>query len=71
MLGYIISQKGIEVDSDKAKAIREIPVPKTEKEIIGFLGKLQFISRFIAKLTAVCVSIFKLLRKDQPVIWNK
>ena len=53
MVRYIVSQKGIEVDSDKAKAIREIPVPKTEKEIIGFLGKLQFISRFIAKLIAV------------------
>ena len=40
MLGYIISQNGIEVDPDKAKAIRKMPVPKTEKEIRGFLGKL-------------------------------
>ena len=52
------------MDPDKVKAIREIPVPKIEKEIRGFLGKLQFISRFIAKLTAVCEPIFKLLRKD-------
>ena len=59
------------MDSDKAKAIREIPMLKTEKEIRGFLGKLQFIGRFIAKLTAVYEPIFKLLKKDQPVIWNE
>ena len=71
ILGYIVSQNGIEVDPDKAKAIREMPVPKIEKEIRGFLGKLQFISRFIAKLTSFCEPIFKLLRKNQPVIWNE
>ena len=59
------------MDPDKAKAIREISVPKIEKEIRGFLGKLQFISKFIAKLIAVCEPILKLLRKDQPVKWNE
>ena len=64
MLDYIVNQNLIKVDPDKVKAIREIPVPKIEKEIRGFLGKLQFISRFIAKLTVVCEPIFKLLKKD-------
>ena len=31
---------------------------------------MQYISRFIAKLTTICEPIFKLLRKNQPVIWN-
>ena len=71
MVGYIVSQKGIKVDQDKTKAIRKMPVPKIEKEIRGFLRKLQFISKFIAKLIAVCEPILKLIRKDQPVIWNE
>ena len=58
MLGHIVSQRGIEVDPDKVKAIREMPILKTEKEIRGFLEKLQFISRFIARLTEVCEPIF-------------
>ena len=33
LLGHIVSQRGIEVDLDKVKAIREMPLPKTEKEI--------------------------------------
>jgi hypothetical protein len=31
LLGFIISEKGIEVDPAKVKAIREMPEPKTEK----------------------------------------
>lgn len=41
-----------------------MPVPKTEKEIRAFLGRLQYISRFIAQLTPICEPIFKLLRKN-------
>ena len=34
------------------KAIQEIPVPKTEKEVRGFLGRLNYVARFILHLTA-------------------
>ena len=70
MLGHIVSQKGIEIDPDKVKAIREMPAPRTEKEVRGFMGRLQLISKFISKLMTVCEPIFKLLRKNQPVIWD-
>ena len=48
-----------------------MPMPKTEKDVRGFIGKLQYISRFIAKLTMICDPVFKLLRKNQPVEWNE
>ena len=40
LLGHIVSQKGIKIDPDKVKAIREISVPNTEKEVRGFIGRL-------------------------------
>ncbi|RVW80088.1 Retrovirus-related Pol polyprotein from transposon 17.6 [Vitis vinifera] len=70
LLGHIVSERGIEVDPDKIKAILDMPAPKTEKEIRGFLGRLQYISRFIARLTDICEPIFRLLRKNQPTVWN-
>ena len=43
LLGFLVSDRGIEVDPSKIKAILEIPPPKSEKEIRGFLGRLQYI----------------------------
>ena len=37
LLGHIVSQKGIEVDPDNIKAIKEMPAPKIEKEVRGFI----------------------------------
>ena len=70
LLGFIVSNKGIEVDPAKVKDIQEMPVPHSEKEVRAFLGHLNYIARFISHLTATCEPIFKLLKKDQVVIWN-
>ena len=67
---FLVSDKGIKVDPSKFKVILEMPPPRSEKEIKGFLGRLQYISRFIAKLTLTCEPIFKLLRKNEPHTWN-
>jgi ribonuclease HI len=70
LLGFIVSEKGIEVDPVKVKAIQEMPEPRTEKQVRGFLGRLNYIARFISHLTATCEPIFKLPRKDQAIRWN-
>ena len=66
----MVSEQGIEVDPDKIKVILDMPVPRTNKKIRGFLGRLQYISRFITRLRNICEPIFHLLRKNQPTIWN-
>nr|XP_034900655.1 LOW QUALITY PROTEIN: uncharacterized protein LOC118038417 [Populus alba] len=71
LLGFVASDKGIEVDPEKVKAIQSMPPPKTEKEVRGFLGRLNYIARFISHLTATCDPIFRLLRKKNPGIWNE
>ena len=68
--GHIVNEHGIEVDSEKIRAILDMPAPRTEREIRGFLGRLQYISRFIARLTDIYEPIFRLLRKNRPTVWN-
>ena len=53
LLGHMVSEQGLEVDLDKIRAILDMLVPRTEKDIRGFLSKLQYISRFIARLTDI------------------
>ena len=40
LLGFVVSDKGIQVDPAKVKAIQEMPVPKTEKETCEPIFKL-------------------------------
>lgn len=70
LLGFIVSQRGIKVDPNKVRSIQNIPAPKTKKEVCGFLGRLNYIARFISHLTATCKPIFKLLQKNQAIKWK-
>ena len=63
LLGFIVSRRGIELDPSKIKAIRDLPPPKSKKEVMSFLGRLNYISRFIAQSSVICEPIFKLLKK--------
>ena len=58
LLGYMISEKGIEANLDKIIVILNISPPQTETEIWGFLGRLQYISKFIVRLTDTYEPIF-------------
>ncbi|XP_077249358.1 uncharacterized protein LOC143888848 [Tasmannia lanceolata] len=71
LLGFLVSQRGIEVDPQKIKAIQEMAPPKIKKQIRGFLGKVQYLRRFIAQLTTTCEPIFKLLKKNASKKWNE
>ncbi|KAA3458454.1 gag/pol polyprotein [Gossypium australe] len=71
LLGFVVSEKGIEVDSDKVKAIQDLPPPRTQKEVRGFLGRPNYIARFISQLTEKCDPIFRLLKKHNQGIWNE
>ena len=70
LLVHIVSERGIEVDLEKIRAILDMPAPRIEREIRGFLGRLQYINRFITKRTDICDPIFRLSRKNQPTVWN-
>jgi len=70
LLGYIVSRRGIELDPSKIKSIRDLLPPKNKKEVMSLLGRLNYISRFIAQLTTTCEPIFKLLKKDAAIKWT-
>ncbi|MCO5610553.1 hypothetical protein L7F22_064792 [Adiantum nelumboides] len=45
LLGHKISQRGIEVDPAKAKALLELPSPKSIKEVTPFMQKVKYMAR--------------------------
>ncbi|XP_016558473.2 uncharacterized protein LOC107858317 [Capsicum annuum] len=71
LLEFIVSRRGIELDPSKIKAIQDLPSSKTKKDVMSFLGKLNYISQFIAQSTIICEPIFKLLKKDIATGWTE
>ena len=60
LLGFMISQRGIEANLDKIHAILEMELPK---EVQSFIGEVVVLNRFISKTTDKCLPFFKVLKK--------
>lgn len=67
-LGHIISERGIEPNPEKVKAVKEFKLPKTEKEIKSFLGLTGFYRKMIPNYAKIASPMTKCLRKDQKEI---
>ena len=70
-LGFVVSKKGIEIDPDKIRAIQDLSPPRTQKEVRSFMGRLNYIARFISQMTTKCDPIFKMLRKHNSDKWDE
>ena len=63
-LGFMVSQRGIEVNLEKVRAIMELEPPRTVKEVQSLNGKIAALNRFISKATDKCLPFFHTLRKS-------
>ena len=62
-LGFMVSQRGIEANPEKVKAILEMSSPKTIKEVQSLTGRVAALNRFVSKATDKCLPFFKTLKK--------
>ena len=63
-LGHIVSHKGVNVDPNKIKAIKEWKVPTTIKHLRGFLGLTGYYRNFVNNYGRIAATLKKLLNKD-------
>ncbi|BFG20860.1 hypothetical protein CerSpe_071340 [Prunus speciosa] len=65
-LGFLVHQRGIEIDKNKVKAIIEAPPPKNKKGLQSLLGQINFLRRFIANSAGKVEPFSSLLKlKDE------
>ncbi|KAM2517434.1 hypothetical protein PS1_032329 [Malus domestica] len=65
-LGFLVHQRGVEVDKNKSRAIMESPSPTNKVQLQRLLGKINFLRRFIANLAGKIQPPTPLLRlKDK------
>ena len=63
-LGFMVSQRGIEVNPEKIRAIMELEPSKTVKKVQSLNGKIAALNRFVSKVTDKCLPFFCTLRKS-------
>ena len=50
-LGFIIHEKGIEIDHKRIEAMKRVEAPICKKDLQKFLGKVSYLRRFISNLS--------------------
>jgi hypothetical protein len=68
-LGFMVSQREIEANPDKVRAILEMPYPQTTKQLQQLTGRLAALNRFVSRSSDKCLPFFKVLKK--AFSWTK
>ena len=63
-LGFMVSQRGIEANPDKIRAIMEMKPPRNVKEVQSLNGKVAALNRFVSRATDKCLPFFHTLKKS-------
>ena len=61
-LDFMVSQRRIKANLKKVKAIMEMTLPKTVKEVQRLMGWVVALNRFVSKAIDKCLSFFKTLK---------
>ena len=65
-LGFIIHEKGIEIDPKRIEAMKKVEAPACKKDLQKFLGKVNYLRRFISNLSGKIDAFTPILRlKDE------
>ena len=60
----MVSQRGIEANLDKIRAIMEMKRPRNVKEVQSLNGKVAALNRFVSKAMDNCLPLFRTLKKS-------
>lgn len=62
-LGFMVSQRGVEANPDKIRAILEMTPLMNVKEVQSLNGRVVALNRFASRVTDKCLPFFKTLKK--------
>jgi hypothetical protein len=70
LLGHIVSAEGVRIDPSRVEAIQTLSPPRSKKEVQAFLGKINFLRRFVSNFAELVRHITAMLRKGNEVKWT-
>lgn len=66
-LGHVLTSEGLKPNPEKIKVIKELEIPKTERQIKSFLGLTGYYRKFVRDYAKVAQPITKYLKKGVKI----
>jgi hypothetical protein len=70
-IGHIATDRGLCVDPAKVRAISEMPPPTDVTSLQRLLGMVQYLSKFLPRLSDITKSLRDLTQKDTEWVWDQ
>jgi hypothetical protein len=70
LLGHVASQGGVSIDPERVQSIKDVRPPINKKSLQSFLGKINFIRRFVLNFAERIKPLSTLLKKDVTFRWD-
>ena len=70
-LGFLLTQRRINVSQDQVRAFRNLPQPKSLKDIEKLTRRVAALGKFISRSTEKCLPFYNLLRGNKKFVWEK
>ena len=70
-LGYMVTHRGIEVNPDQIKAIRDLKPPRNAKEVQKLTRMIAVLNRFISRSADRCRPFYLLINKWKGFEWSE
>ena len=69
-MGHVLTSDGLKPVADKVKAVAEMPRPTTKQETQSLLGFVNYLTKFLPRLSEVAQPLRELTTKNARFVWS-
>ena len=70
IFGHLISKRGICIESERIKAITQIPLPHNKKGMQYFMGTINFVRRFVPDFAPIVKPLQQMVEQSVQFKWT-
>ena len=71
LLGFLVSNRGIEANPEKIAAITSLAKPVCINDVQRLAGRITALSRFISRLGEKAIPLYQMLKKMDNFVWSE
>ena len=70
-VGHVLSGEGLKAHPEKIRAVQDMKQPQSQRELMTFLGFIQYLKKFMPNMADISAPLRKLTEKDVEWKWTE